>query len=94
MATSNYGGEISRTATGEAPLPTIGVPFQPAAQPDMLMTVVFTVPAFPPASGALNPSGFRNNCTKPMICTGLVGTVVLLLNTGTVTSESLTITSL
>src|ERR1039458_3380700 len=60
-ATSNYGGEISRTATGEAPLPTIGVPVQTVAQPAMLMTVVFTVPLFGGLSGgALNPSGFRN----------------------------------
>ena len=40
MATSNYGGEISRTATGEAPLPRIGVAVQPVPQPAMLMTVV------------------------------------------------------
>ena len=94
-ATSNYGGDISRAVTGDAPLPTIGVPVQPVvAQPAMLMTVVFTVPTFGPVSGALNPSGFRNSCTKPMICTGLAGAVALLLNTGTVTSESLTIASL
>ena|SRR5208282_1961998 len=41
MATSNYGGEIRRTATGEAPLPMIGFPAALVPQPAMLMTVVF-----------------------------------------------------
>jgi len=39
MATSNYGGEISRTATGDAPLPRIGVAVQPVPQPAKLMTL-------------------------------------------------------
>ena len=70
----NYGdGEISRTVTGDAPLPRIGVPVQPVAQPAMLMTVVFILPTFGPPVGVLSPSGFRNSCRKPMICTGLAG---------------------
>src|ERR1035437_517955 len=83
-------GEISRTATGDAPLPRIiGVPVASVPQPTRLMTEVFTWPV----AGVKLPSGFRNNCTNPIIVTGLVGDVpVTLLNTGTVTSESLTIT--
>src|ERR1035438_667495 len=56
----------------------------PVPQPARLMTVVLM-----PVALAL-PAGFRNSCTNPMICTGLV--VAVLSNTGTVTSESLTIT--
>ena len=93
-ATSNYGGEISRTATGDGPLPRIGFPAAAVPQPAMLMTVVIRVPAYGgPAIGAFCPSGFIKSCTKPMIATGLVGAAPLLSNTGTVTSESLTITS-
>src|ERR1039458_1683972 len=95
MATSNYGGEISRTATGDGPLPRIGVPAALVPQPAMLMTVVIRVPAYGGGiggSGAFCPSGFIKSCTKPMIATGLTAPP-LLSNTGTVTSESLTITS-
>src|ERR1019366_10237907 len=88
-------GEISRTATGDAPLPRIiGVPVDWVPQPTRLMTVVFTWPLFRPEAGVKLPSGFRNNWRNPINATGLVGDVpVTLLNTGTVTSESLTITN-
>src|ERR1700674_3881685 len=59
----------------------------------MLMTVVFMWPAFGPLLGVATPLGFRKSCTKPTICTGVGGGQVLLSNTGTVTSESLTSTS-
>src|ERR1700674_3186787 len=83
-------GEISRTATGDAPLQRIGCPVAPAPQPVMLMTVVLTLPV----AGVAVPAGFRNSWTNPTSTTGL-GSVAppLLSNTGTVTSDSLTITS-
>jgi len=40
LLTTSYGGEISRTATGDAPLPRIGVAVQPVPQPAKLITVV------------------------------------------------------
>jgi hypothetical protein len=90
--------EISRTATGEEPLPLIaggavapppvGVP-----HPTRLMTRV----AMWPLGFGAPPSGYKNTCTKPMIWT--VGNVVVVgghavvSNTGIVTSELLTMIS-
>src|SRR5208283_2339661 len=79
----NY-GEISRTATGEAPLPRIGVPPTLVPQPTMLTTVVLILPL----AGATVPPGCKNSCTNPKRVTGMVGgTPGVLLNTGTVTNE-------
>src|SRR5229473_7852256 len=82
QVSSNY-GEISRTATGDAPLPRIGCPAA-SPQPARLMMVVFTLPV----AGAAMLSGFRNSWTKPTICTLPVADLnVPMSNTGTVTSE-------
>ena len=72
-----------------------GCPVALVPQPAMLMMVVLTCPTLAPPVGVRNPVGLRNSCTNPKIVTGLAGGVPgVLLKTGTVTSESLTITLL
>src|SRR5580658_7859645 len=68
----------------------------------MLMMVVFTLPRFMPKVCVLMPLGLRKSCTNPTICTVAGGAGGWgyggggrwpTSNTGTVTRESLTITS-
>jgi len=74
LLTSDYGGEISRTATGDAPLPRIGCPVALVPQPAMLIIVagIWLAPAGG-SSGIANEWGFRNTCRNPITVTGFVG---------------------